>query len=332
MIVGLLIYQLGPSALYGIIVVVILTPLQEKLLSKVQAVRREGTQWTDKRLKLTNEILQGVKVLKVYAWENPFTEKIQELRENEVYHIRKAAFIKSASNILMLTSPTMMTMLVFLGLASSANGIGTPATIFAGLVYLNVLRFPLMQMPHGLSLLADARVAIERIGEFMMAPELDSTPARVDLPADAVAAAQIPAVEICDATFRWETNPEEKETEGKGKDKGKGKGSKDKTAQDSDKEQVTPHLPQWVVNDVLTDINLRIPRGSLTVIVGAVGAGKSSLLAGLLGEINRPRGSVQLCGRVGYCSQSAWFECLTVVDSYCCRLLRIRVSHPTRTM
>ena len=66
---------------------------------------------------------------------------------------------------------------------------------------------------------------------------------------------------------------------------------------------------------MLTDVNLRIAKGSLTVIVGAVGSGKSSLLMGLLGEIKRVRGSVRISGSVGYCQQQTWMQSASLRDN-----------------
>jgi ATP-binding cassette subfamily C (CFTR/MRP) protein 1 len=43
---------------------------------------------------------------------------------------------------------------------------------------------------------------------------------------------------------------------------------------------------------VLHDINLKVSQGSLVAIIGAVGAGKSSLLSALLGEMEKLSGSV----------------------------------------
>jgi ATP-binding cassette subfamily C (CFTR/MRP) protein 1 len=60
-----------------------------------------------------------------------------------------------------------------------------------------------------------------------------------------------------------------------------------------------------VLVDVLQNINVRIPKGHLTLVIGAVGSGKSSFLAGLLGEIKRTKGNVRLCGTLGYCHQQA---------------------------
>ncbi len=56
----------------------------------------------------------------------------------------------------------------------------------------------------------------------------------------------------------------------------------------------------------LTDIDFVVKKGSLTCIVGSVGSGKSSILAGMLGEMKHVSGSVEISGSIAYCSQSAW--------------------------
>ncbi len=56
----------------------------------------------------------------------------------------------------------------------------------------------------------------------------------------------------------------------------------------------------------LTNIDFEVKKGSLTCIVGTVGSGKSSVLSGMLGEMKRLDGSVEISGSIAYCSQSAW--------------------------
>ncbi len=56
----------------------------------------------------------------------------------------------------------------------------------------------------------------------------------------------------------------------------------------------------------LRDISFECPPGSLTMVVGNVGCGKSSVLAGLIGQIERCKGSVAVGGKVAYVAQTAW--------------------------
>lgn len=46
----------------------------------------------------------------------------------------------------------------------------------------------------------------------------------------------------------------------------------------------------------LRNLSLRVPRGALVAVVGAVGSGKSSLLSALLGEMNKVSGRVNTYG------------------------------------
>ncbi|XP_065748192.1 ATP-binding cassette sub-family C member 6 [Phocoena phocoena] len=64
-------------------------------------------------------------------------------------------------------------------------------------------------------------------------------------------------------------------------------------------------------------INLTVPQGCLLAVVGPVGAGKSSLLSALLGELSKVEGSVSIKGPVAYVPQEAWVQNMSVVDNVC---------------
>ena len=79
--------------------------------------------------------------------------------------------------------------------------------------------------------------------------------------------------------------------------------SADTEAQDADKEDdshATPLPPE------LNGVDLLIPRGKLTFVVGRVGSGKSTLLAAMLQEVPIERGSVAIAGSIAFCNQKAW--------------------------
>jgi ABC transporter transmembrane region len=80
----LLIINLGPSALAGFALFLFLTPLQTKVISAMFKLRQSSMGWTDKRAKLTQELLTGVKIIKFFAWEIPYLNRIHGLREHEL--------------------------------------------------------------------------------------------------------------------------------------------------------------------------------------------------------------------------------------------------------
>uniref|UniRef100_A0A2I3FXL8 ABC-type glutathione-S-conjugate transporter n=1 Tax=Nomascus leucogenys TaxID=61853 RepID=A0A2I3FXL8_NOMLE len=66
-------------------------------------------------------------------------------------------------------------------------------------------------------------------------------------------------------------------------------------------------------------INLTVPQGCLLAVVGPVGAGKSSLLSALLGELSKVEGFVSIKGAVAYVPQEAWVQNTSVVENVCFR-------------
>ncbi|XP_077862519.1 ATP-binding cassette sub-family C member 9-like [Saccoglossus kowalevskii] len=69
---------------------------------------------------------------------------------------------------------------------------------------------------------------------------------------------------------------------------------------------------------VLNNINVKFETGTLTVIVGKIGAGKSSLLSAILGEMNTVSGRIQFKGKdkqIAYVAQKAWLQNATLRDN-----------------
>ncbi len=65
----------------------------------------------------------------------------------------------------------------------------------------------------------------------------------------------------------------------------------------------------------LKNINLKVPRGSLTAIVGIVGSGKSSTISSMLGEMRKLQGSINVNGTIGYVPQQAWIQNMSLRDN-----------------
>uniref|UniRef100_A0A8C2TYB0 ABC-type glutathione-S-conjugate transporter n=1 Tax=Coturnix japonica TaxID=93934 RepID=A0A8C2TYB0_COTJA len=65
----------------------------------------------------------------------------------------------------------------------------------------------------------------------------------------------------------------------------------------------------------LRRIDLTVPQGSLLAVVGQVGAGKSSLLSALLGDLEKMDGFVTMKGTAAYVPQQAWIQNASVEDN-----------------
>lgn len=64
----------------------------------------------DQRIKMMNEILNGIRVLKLYAWEMAFIRSITHIREKELGYIRQKAIISAVSSILSTFTPILVSM------------------------------------------------------------------------------------------------------------------------------------------------------------------------------------------------------------------------------
>ncbi|KAK8465073.1 hypothetical protein PHAVU_010G140400 [Phaseolus vulgaris] len=69
------------------------------------------------------------------------------------------------------------------------------------------------------------------------------------------------------------------------------------------------------VSPTLRDVNLEIKWGQKVAICGPVGAGKSSLLYAVLGEIPKISGTVNVSSNIAYVSQTSWIQSGTVQDN-----------------
>ena len=61
--------------------------------------------WKDQRIKLMNEILNGIRVLKLYAWERSFQDRVNVIREKEVRVLRTSQFLSAVSAISWFMAP-----------------------------------------------------------------------------------------------------------------------------------------------------------------------------------------------------------------------------------
>lgn len=73
----------------------------------------------DNRIKLMNEMLNGIKVLKLYAWELAFQGKVSEIREGELQVLKKAAYLGAMSTFTWVCAPFLV----------SSNAEGTPGVL-----------------------------------------------------------------------------------------------------------------------------------------------------------------------------------------------------------
>ncbi|TFK27186.1 ATP-binding cassette transporter YOR1 [Coprinopsis marcescibilis] len=296
---ALLLINLGPSALAGFAFLVVAMPIQTWVMKRLFALRRESMVWTDKRAKLLQELLGGMKVIKFFAWEIPFLKRLEDYRHREMGFMRSILLIRSGMNAVAMSMPALASVLAFVTYSATGHEL-EPGVIFTSLTLFNLLRLPLMFLPMSLSAIADAANATSRLYGVFEAELLEDTHV-IDESLDA-------AIEVKGASFTWDA-PFPDEGQGKKKGSKARHSKKNKPPVDGQKEEETPFS--------VDNVNLAIPRGQLVGIVGPVGSGKTSLLQGIIGEMRKTQGSITFGGTVGYCPQSAWIQNATVRENIC---------------
>ncbi|XVF86794.1 hypothetical protein PTKIN_Ptkin18bG0071300 [Pterospermum kingtungense] len=73
-----------------------------------------------------------------------------------------------------------------------------------------------------------------------------------------------------------------------------------------------------ITSPTLRNVDLEIKRGQKIAVCGPVGAGKSSILYAILGEIPKLSGTVNVFGSIAYVSQISWIQSGTIRDNILC--------------
>ncbi|XP_036912752.1 ATP-binding cassette sub-family C member 3 isoform X3 [Sturnira hondurensis] len=89
--------NLGPSVLAGVAFLVLQIPLNAVVATKMHAFQAKQMKFKDSRIKLMSEILGGIKVLKLYAWEPNFLQQVEGIRQSELRLLRRAAYLHAIS-------------------------------------------------------------------------------------------------------------------------------------------------------------------------------------------------------------------------------------------
>uniref|UniRef100_UPI0037E8D390 ATP-binding cassette sub-family C member 2 n=1 Tax=Semicossyphus pulcher TaxID=241346 RepID=UPI0037E8D390 len=191
-------FELGPSVLAGLAVMVLMVPINGWLATKARKLQIDNMKFKDKRLKIMNEILNGIKILKLYAWEPSFQTQVEDIRGQELKVMRKFAYLTSVSTFVFSCAPALVslaTFAVFVGVSS--ENVLTAEKAFTSISLFNILRFPLAMLPMLIAAIVQTTVSRKRLEKFLSGDDLDSDIVRHD-PSFAS------AISICDGSFAWE--------------------------------------------------------------------------------------------------------------------------------
>ncbi|XP_011636993.1 multidrug resistance-associated protein 1 isoform X2 [Pogonomyrmex barbatus] len=189
---------LGPAVLAGLAVMIILIPVNGLIANKVKTLQIKQMKSKDERVKLMNEVLNGIKVLKLYAWEPSFEQQILKIRVKEIQVLKEAAYLNAGTSFIWSCAPFLVSLVSFTTyvLIDEKNVLDS-TTAFVSLSLFNILRFPLSMLPMMIGNIVQAYVSVKRINKFMNMEELNPNNVQHD-PSDAH------ALTIENGSFCWD--------------------------------------------------------------------------------------------------------------------------------
>ncbi|KAJ8716035.1 hypothetical protein PYW08_013320 [Mythimna loreyi] len=292
-VVCYLVWQhVGVATLAALLVVAVQTVIVQVYLSNLQGkLRGKIANRTDERVKVMSELVEGVQVIKMYAWEKPFEKLVHRLRKLEVGYILRTSFIKGFSTALGVFTERFI---LFSAIATFVliGGDIRAQTTFSLVQYFNLMQLVCnIMMPMGLAYLAETKVTIRRLEEFLLLDENEPEKLTANIVLD---------------PKNLLTNGTEKEKKVQEKPRVTGLTISNVTA-------------SWQPDsalETLKNITLKAAPGEFIGVAGPVGSGKSSLLQLILGELIPKEGTLSLGGaRVSYASQEPWLFVATVREN-----------------
>ncbi|KHJ47247.1 hypothetical protein D918_02107 [Trichuris suis] len=176
MAIGFLWEIIGVSVFVGVAVMVLMIPINFLLTHRLRQCQIRQMKFKDVRMKMINEILNGIKVLKLHAWELAFKEKVLKIRRKELRVLRQAAVYGSLVTLTWTMAPLLVAVVSFATyvLIDSSHRL-TPEVAFVSLALFNLLRFPMTMLPMLIVYIMQASVSNKRLKNFFAAEEVDTT-------------------------------------------------------------------------------------------------------------------------------------------------------------
>jgi ABC-type multidrug transport system fused ATPase/permease subunit len=285
---------LGISGVIGVLLMVALFPLNFLISRRMMAVQARMLNASDTRIKASNEMLSNIRLVKYSAWESPFIERILEKRRFEMKQLRSHFIWWSVNATTFRALPLMVTVLAcFFYTVVCGNPLET-AIAFPALTIFGILHSPLDRMARSIASLMEARTSLSRIETFLQ--EIENKCDQLPDTSNPI------GVGFSSATLAWPT------------------GAIEVLEGDPNRDILLAALPSTPPFR-LESLDIKFKTDCLNVICGPSGSGKSSLLLGLLGEMELIKGHIflhhdrrswdgisldNLIDTTAYCPQDPW--------------------------
>ncbi|KAF9313192.1 hypothetical protein BG003_005512 [Podila horticola] len=316
-VIALAFVELQLAALPALVILLLLFPVQYLLSNLTARVSAMATASTTARIHIMSELLTAIKLIKFYAWESYFRDRVTRVRAKEMGELRRGMYLKITSFAVVFAAPVLTTLAcicVYELTSEGPDGTTKASVVFTILSLFNTLRYPLIMLPIAVKTSLGALLSFDRLDGFLRLPEVEpllrngdsdsfqdsdrEISKSVSVVADGLVmngsssdSGNVKEMErlalrreiaglriyIKDADFGW---PDSQES-----------------------------------NPTLKFVNMSVKPNALVAIVGDVGSGKSSTLAAIMGQIQRRAGDRIVHGSLAYVPHDAWLLNATLKEN-----------------
>ncbi|XP_012874679.1 PREDICTED: multidrug resistance-associated protein 7 isoform X1 [Dipodomys ordii] len=191
--------QVGLAFVSGLILALLLVPVNKAIATRIMASNQEMLQHKDARVKLMAELLSGIRVIKFFGWEQALGAQVEARRARELGRLRVIKYLDAACVYLWAALPVVISIVIFITYVLMGHQL-TATKVFTALALVHMLILPLNNFPWVINSLLEARVSLDRIQCFLDLPNHNpQTYYSSDPPTD-------PSVvlELHEALFSWD--------------------------------------------------------------------------------------------------------------------------------
>ncbi|CAI2362549.1 unnamed protein product [Moneuplotes crassus] len=276
--IGLLFYYFKYSFFAGLSVLIVMILINYGLAKLTFRFQNIVMKKLDKRMNIMSECLDNIQLIKLNAWGEKFTEKINEARFEEIYAL-SWRFFMSVLNAFFINGTYPILALVSFTAAIFGAGfeISIPVAV-ASIQSMNLLKSGARWLPFFFGMLIEFLVSMKRIQSFLLSDEIDLKTIQ-DSPEPASE-----ALIIQKANFSWGFKEEKKVEKSSEEESEKNGDSSQASLLEEFKSEVST---EYKISDtvILKDLDISIKQGEFVAIIGEVGSGKTSLIHSIIGDM-----------------------------------------------
>ena len=152
------------SVFAGCSVLLLYLPFQMYMGTLFSRLRAKTAILTDERIRLMNELIPAMRVIKMYTWEKPFAKLVELARRKEVSMIKRTALLRGVNMALFFVSSKVIIFVCFVVFIIYANGQFHPQHVFVAIaLFANFRTCLTLFFPYGISQGSEALISITRL-------------------------------------------------------------------------------------------------------------------------------------------------------------------------